>query len=87
MALIYIDKKTAVIGVADDLVILEAESSEVEELLEESDSTIRAAAEEAITESTGLSIPDAVALLKEVAEQKGDWRGTLDYVIQSLSAS
>lgn len=84
MAFLYIDKQTGTIGEASQLVLVGVENTEA--ILDGlSDSEITSFAEDVAEDSTGITLTDAVALLREVAEEKGDWKATLDYVIQSLS--
>jgi hypothetical protein len=84
MTFLYIDKQTGTIGEADQLVLVGVEDTAA--VLDGlSDSEIAGFAEDVAEDSTGIALTDAVALLREVAEKKGDWESTLDYVIQSLS--
>lgn len=88
--MLYIDIFTGTYGGAEGLVFIDANLDAVQESglnegMLDNDSDIIAIGTDASENNTGISLENAVALLREVQEQKGDWRGTLDYVVQMLS--
>lgn len=81
--MLYIDKSTGTIGNSDDLVLVGNDAVDPEE--DYSDSDITGIAHQRLEDNSGIDIGTVHAFLVEVQEQRGDWRGTLDYLVSMLA--
>lgn len=84
MSLLYIEQGTGACGDAGNLVFA-SDVSLADVADGASDSEITDAASDAVDDGSGITMVDVRRLLVEVQEQKGDWRGTLDYLILMLN--
>ncbi len=93
MTLLYVEKNSGNIGNADNLVIATAEQFDdyvalhygQGNLNELSDSELSDTAENTASFGESLTLGQLRDFLMEVRDNKGDWRGNLDYYIDFLS--
>lgn len=94
MSLVYVEKGTAAVGDAGSLVIapatefdsyMEVEYPDVETLVELSDSEITDVADSVQRFGEAVTLSDIRDMLIDIRDEKGDWRGSLDYLINYLA--
>lgn len=94
MTLMYVESGTAAVGDANSLIIapakefdsyVEVEYPDCESIVELSDSEISDVADAVHRFGEAMSLDDFRDALIDIRDEKGDWRGNLDYLIDYLA--